>query len=251
MLGFAVLGAASPSPRVHFEETVLLGRRVRAQQAGGYVLCNLAYLARLADDPDAAAALLDEAASTFGALGDRFGEALVFSHVGCLHGLRGEYASGQAALEESLRRRQALGDRRAIGMTLCNLGVLAASEGDVARGIGLLQQGLAGFRETEDVPGRVGATLTMASVYADAGDLTAAHRLLPQVLGDSRHIPGNHRPTAWGYAMLAALCRRLGRLDEAGAALDEARERFETLGARDGLWHLRAAAQATTHAGVQ
>ena len=63
-----------------------------------------------------------------------------------------------------------LGDRRAIGLTLCNLGVLTASEGDVARGIALLQQGLAGFRETEDVPGRVGASLTMASVYAAAGD---------------------------------------------------------------------------------
>ena len=114
---------------------MLLGRRVGAQQAGAYVLCNLAYLARLAGDLDEAAKLLDEAASMFGALGDRYGEALVCSHVGCLHGVRGEHDAGRAALERSLQLRQGLGDRRAIGLTLCNQGVLTASEGDVERGI--------------------------------------------------------------------------------------------------------------------
>jgi len=244
MLGFSVVGAQVKSPRLHFEETMLLGRRVGAEQAGAYVLCNLAYLARLAGDLDEAIKLLDEAASVFGAIGDRYGEALVCSHVGCLHGVRGEHDAGRAALARSLQLRQGLGDRRAIGLTLCNQGVLTASAGSVERGIVLLQRGLAGFRETEDAPGRVGSTLTMASVYADAGAFDEAHRLLSEALLESRRIPGNHRATAWGYAMFSDVCRRLGQPDEAGRALDDARERFEALGAVDGTAHVQAAVRA-------
>ena len=180
----------------------------------------------------------------FGAIGDRYGEALVCSHVGCLHGVRGEHDAGRAALARSLQLRQGLGDRRAIGLTLCNQGVLTASAGSVERGIVLLQRGLAGFRETEDAPGRVGSTLTMASVYADAGAFDEAHRLLSEALLESRRIPGNHRATAWGYAMFSDVCRRLGQPDEAGRALDDARERFEALGAVDGTAHVQAAVRA-------
>jgi tetratricopeptide (TPR) repeat protein len=244
LLGFSVVGAAAARPRLYWEETVLVGRRVRPEQADAYAVCNLAFLARLAGDLDEAMTLLDEAAALLGALGDRYGLALVRGQTGCLHGVRGEYAAGRAALQESLRLRQGLGDRRAIGLALCNLGVLAAAEGDAAGGIALLARGLAGFRETEDMAGGAGASLTMASVHADAGAFAEAYRLLSQALRESRHIPGNHRATAWGYAMFSGVCRELGRAEEARRALDEARGQFEALGAVDGLAHLRAGAQA-------
>ena len=129
-------------------------------------------------------------------------------------------------MEHSLRLRHEIGDRRAIGLTLGNLGVLTAAEGDLARGLALLQQALAGFRETEDAPGRVAASLTMASVHAEAGDFDAAQRLLHHALPESPHIPGNHRATAWGYAMLGDVLQRLGQRDEAGRALAQARDQF-------------------------
>src|SRR5512132_2133660 len=54
------LGWVVEEARVYFEETVLPGPRVSAGQAQGYVLSNLAYLARLAGDRDEAGTLLDE-----------------------------------------------------------------------------------------------------------------------------------------------------------------------------------------------
>jgi predicted ATPase/DNA-binding SARP family transcriptional activator len=234
MLGFAIEGARTASPRLYFEETVLPGPHVNAEQAQGYVLCNLAYLARLAGDLDEARVLVDDAISIFTMLGDRDGESLARNHLGCLHRARGDYAAGRAALEHSLRLRHEIGDRRAIGLTLSNLGVLTAAEGDLASGLALLEQALAGFRETEDAPGRVGASLTVASVHAHAGDFAAARRLLPGALRESEHIPGNHRATPWGYTMLADVLRRLGEPEGAAQALARAREQFRDLGALDG-----------------
>jgi hypothetical protein len=80
MLGFAVEGARTASPRLYFEETVLPGPHINAEQAQGYVLCNLAYLARLDEDLDEAWMLVDEAISTFTMLGDRDGESLALNH---------------------------------------------------------------------------------------------------------------------------------------------------------------------------
>jgi predicted ATPase/DNA-binding SARP family transcriptional activator len=234
MLGFAVEGARTASPRLYFEETVLPGPHTNAEQAQGYLLCNVAYVARLAGDLDEARMLVEEAISTFTVLGDRDGESLALNHLGCLHRVRGEYAAGRAALEHSLRLREDIGDRRAIGLTLGNLGVLTAAEGDLARGLTLLHQALAGFRETKDAPGRVGVSLSIASVHAAAGDYDAAQRLLSHALAESPHIPGNHRATAWGYAMLGDVLQRLGQRDEAGRALAQARHQFLALGAIDG-----------------
>jgi hypothetical protein len=143
-------------------------------------------------------------------------------------------------LEHSLRLRQEIGDRRAIGLTLSNLGVLTAAEGDLARGLTLLHQALAGFRETKDAPGRVAASLTIASVHAAAGDYDAAQRLLYHVLPESRHIPGNHRGTAWGYAMLGDVLQRLGQRDEAGRVVAQAGDQFLALGAIDGTGKVAA-----------
>ncbi len=246
MLGFAVEGATTPSPRVHFEETILLGRRVGADQAGAYVQCNVAYLARLAGDLEEARSLVEDALSAFHGLGDREGEALAVNHLGCLHRVQGDYAAARDAFERSLQLRLALGDRRATGLTLGSLGVLTAAEGNVDRGIGLLQEALSGFRDTEDAPALAAVRLTMASVYATAGADDQACHLLPEVLRESRRIPGNHRATAWGYAVLADVYRRLGRSNEAIQALRDAQELFGHLGAVDGAEHVRVAVRAQT-----
>jgi tetratricopeptide (TPR) repeat protein len=239
MLGF-VVEEADAGPRLYFEETVLPGPHVSAEQAQGYLVCNLAYLARHARDLDEARVLVEQAGATFASLGDRDGESLALSHLGCLHRARGDYAAGRVALEHSLRLRHEIGDRRAIGLTLGNLGVLTAAEGDLRSGLALLEQALAGFGETEDAPGLVGVSLTVASVHAHAGDFAAARRLLAGVLRESEHIPGNHRATPWGYTMLADVLRRLGEPDAAALALARAREQFRALGALDGAGKVAA-----------
>jgi predicted ATPase/DNA-binding SARP family transcriptional activator len=219
-----------PSPRLYLEETVLPGPHVSATQARGYVLCNLACLARMAGDTDEARRLVEEAVELFATLGDRDGEALARNHLGCVHRDRADYTASRTALERSLRLRHEIGDRRAIGLTLANLGVLAAAEGDPVRGLALLGQALDGFRETEDAPGRLAARLAMASVHLEGGDDAAARGLLAGTLPESRRTPGNHRATAWGYVMLADVERRLGRVNEAQQAMDQAGMLFRALG---------------------
>lgn len=231
MLGYAVEGSGSPTPRVFFEETVMLGRRVNAGQALGYLLSNLAYLERLAGDLDEALILTGAALATFGALEDLDGQALALNHRGCLHRVRGEFDEGRAALERSLRMRRAVGDRRAAAVTRNNLGVLAASAGDVDGAIATLRAGLAEFDETQDAPATVATQLTMASVYADAGRYDQARQLLSGILDGSRCTPGHHRAIAWGYALLSDVQVGLGEADEAAAAAREAAERLAALGA--------------------
>jgi tetratricopeptide (TPR) repeat protein len=243
-LGYTVCGTATGAPRVYFEDTVLLGRHVGAAQAHGYVLCSLADLALLDGRSEDALTAGREALNRFAALGDRDGQAFALNRLGCLHRQRGEHRDGRKALEQSLALRRAIGDRRATGMTLANLGVLTAAEGDLATGRALLGRAMAGFGETGDVPGLVGHSLTMASVWADHGDHGAAEQQLRESLPPSQPIPGNHRATAWGYAVLADVCRRQGRGDEAAEALSEAGRLFDAFGAVDGAAHVRSVLQS-------
>jgi tetratricopeptide (TPR) repeat protein len=238
MLGF-VVEVDDNGPRVFFEETVLLGRRVGAEQAAAYVLANLAYIARLAGELDEAQQLLEQAARSFTAVGDLDGEALVHNHLGCLARTRGEYDVGRAAFERALHLRHAIGDRRATGLTLANLGVLTAAEGDIEGGRLLLRQALADFREIEDAPGIVGMTLNLAGVHAAAGAFDEVVQILPDALEASVNVAGNHRATAWAFAMLADAYDRVGDTPAAEQARREAGARFAALGAVDGTDHVR------------
>jgi tetratricopeptide (TPR) repeat protein len=239
MLGFAVMGASIGRPRVYFEETVLLGRRVGSEQAVAYVLCNIADLQRLAGELDEPLELLHEAVARFESIGDCDGEALALSRLGCLLRVRGEHRESRDALHQSLRLREAVGDSRAIGMARGNLGLLTAAEGDVEAGCALLERVIAGFRATEDEAGRRGVTLTVASILAEAGALADAEGRLLEALPSSRMVPGNHRAVGWAYAMLSDVQRRLGRDAAADRASREASVIFESLGAVDGATYLR------------
>ena len=244
MLGFAVEGMRGRSLRVSFEETVLPGRQVSADRATAYVLCNVADLERLAGRHDAALALLVEAVDRFAVLGDWDGEALALNRLGCLHRVRGELTDGRKALEHSLRLRRAVGDCRAIGITEGNLGVLMAAEGDLRRGGAQLEEVVSGFAAIDDEAGRVGLTITLASLRADAPVVGLAVRQLADILPASRRVPGNHRATAWGYAMLADLAGRLGDEVAASDAAGHAAALFAGLRCVDGGEHVRASGAA-------
>jgi hypothetical protein len=71
--------------------------------------------------------------------------------------------------------------------------------------------------------------LTIASLHGAAGDDEAARRMLPDALSESRHIPGNHRASAWGFVMLGGVHRNLGQPDRAAPAMAEARMLFQAL----------------------
>ena len=241
LVGFAVEQppGGDRGPRIFFEETILLGRLVGVEQARGYVSCNLADVARCAGRTDEAEQLVREAAERFVRLGDHDGEALALSRLGCLHRAEGHLGAAREALQASIRLRRSLGDRRAIGLSQANLGVVTAAEGDVSGGLSLVRQALAIAREIQDGAAALGLTLTLATLHADAGQDEEAAQHLLAVLPRSPHIPGNSRATAWVHVQLGSVLTRLGRMEEANAAYDEAAVLFADLGCVDGPVVLR------------
>jgi tetratricopeptide (TPR) repeat protein len=239
LIGFSVEYDESRLPEIYFEETILLGRLAGVEQARGYVLCNLADVARLAGRTAEAKEYVHEAAHRFVQLGDRDGEALALSRLGCLLRAEGDLDAAREALQSSLRLRRALSDRRAIGLSHANLGVLAAAEGDISAGLAQVTQALAVAREMQDGAAAVGLTLNLASLHARAGQYDEAASRLLAVLPRSGHIPGNSRINAWAHLQLGSVLTRLDRADEARAAYDEAASRFATLGCVDGPALLR------------
>lgn len=241
LLGFSVEPPPDPTRvlRIFFEETILLGRLVGVEQARAYVLCNLADVARSAGRTEYAQQLVREAGERFVRLGDRDGEALALSRLGCLHRVEGDLTAAREAIQASVRLRRALGDRRAIGLAQANLGVVTAAEGDTSGGLSLVGQALAIAREIQDGAATVALTLNLATMYSDAGRDDEATQYLLSVLPRSEHIPGNSRATAWAHVQLGSVLTRLGRVDEASAAYDEAAARFAALGCVDGPAVLR------------
>ena len=224
-------------PRMPFTETVLVYRRVGADQAAAYTLSNLAHAARLGGDPVQARKLVSQSVADFQRLHDLHGEGLALCHLANLHRLAGELPEAGELLERSLVIRRRLGDRRGVGVTVVNQGLVAAAAGDLGRADRLLREAFLLFEEMEDGPGRWGALLDLGLVLIDAGELDRARRVLRQ-WRELPPIPLSFRPRAWTMLALASLERQAG--DEATAAdcLDEARRRFVALDDLTGLAYL-------------
>jgi tetratricopeptide (TPR) repeat protein len=230
-------------PRMPFTETVLVYRRVGADQAAAYTLSNLAYAARLEGDPVQARKLVSQSVADFQRLHDLHGEGLALCHLANLHRLAGELPEAGELLERSLEIRRRLGDRRGVGVTVVNQGMVAAAAGDLGRADRLLREAFLLFEEMEDEPGRWGALLNLGLVLIDAGEQDRARRVLRQ-WRELPLIPLSFRPRAWTMLALAALERQAG--DEATAAdcLEEARRRFVALDDLTGLPYLGDHAKA-------
>lgn len=234
--GFVVDIMAPADARVYFEETVLHGRIVGAQQADAHLLCNLADVHRATGDLEAALDAARRSEDLFTRIADADGEAVALSRRGCLHRVRGEYEASREALTRSLELRRLSGERRAIGLTRTNLALLAAAEGDIDGARRSIEQQISRAAETRDIPAQAGMTLTLASAEADAGDDEAAHAHLSALLAtEVWSIPGCDRPLTWALIMQAALLERHGDAAEAEKVRHDARVRFNRLGIVDGV----------------
>jgi predicted ATPase/DNA-binding SARP family transcriptional activator len=221
-------------PRMPFTETVLVYRRVGADQAAAYNLSNLAYAARLGGDAMRARKLVEQSVSDFHRQGDLHGEGLALCHLANLHRSAGELSEAGELLERSLEIRRGLGDRRGVGLTIVNQGLLAAAAGNLGQADRLLREAFLLFEEMEDGPGRWGALLNLGLVLLDAGEEDRARRVLRR-WREPPLVPWSFRPRAWTLLALAELERRAG--DEVAAAdcVDESRQRFVDLDDRIGL----------------
>jgi tetratricopeptide (TPR) repeat protein len=213
---------------------VLFGRRVGAQQAGGYVKLALALSERLADNMNAALTLIDDAYVRFRAVDDRYGEAYALSQHG--HALRwvGQYQEADVYLQQSESLRRDLRDQRALAMALAGRALNAASAGapDQARTLG--RESLAMMKESGDIAGFSVTSVNLGVVEVLLADLPAALIWLDRALAVFP-IPGGHRSLGWLHFLRAHVLRQLGDVDGSLSAATAAQNMFAQLGERRGL----------------
>ncbi|MEV4613269.1 BTAD domain-containing putative transcriptional regulator [Kitasatospora sp. NPDC049258] len=222
---------------VFFEETVLIGRLVAAEQARGYALAGLAWARRRSGPPERARAAAERSVECFRALGEPRGEALALNVLGNLCRAQRAYREAGPHLDAGLRIRRRLGDRREVGITLGNLGLLSLAAGDLDGARAAIDRARAGFEETDDLPGTTNSLLHLGLVARAAGDAPAAGALLTRALGLDV-VAGSTCAAGWVAVILAELAREGG--DGAGAAAAAARalDLFTRLGDTQGLARL-------------
>lgn len=222
------------APRMYFEETVQLFRRVTAGPAVGYVLSALGDVARAQGLRGPARERYVESLAHFRDRRDGMGIALALNRLGNLAAATGEHELARELLEEGLARRRELGDRRATGMTLGNLGLLAGRAGDLEQARSTIGEALALFEASDDAPGQMGMRLNLGTLAADAGDHDGARALLEasRAWAEGQRLV---RCAGWATLRLAELAIAEGETRRAAALLDEALERLRALRDRWGV----------------
>jgi predicted ATPase/DNA-binding SARP family transcriptional activator len=213
-----------------FEETMLLGSQVGADQAVGYLRSARGYASRFAGDYRAAHATVAAAVEVFRGLRDRAGLAVALNHLGCIERDRAD-AAATDHLEEALRLRRAIGDRRGENLTWCNLGLLAASTGDVGRARTIVGEALAGAQAIDDAPSTGGALLALGVVELYAGERRAAQAFFERAI-EALAPQGFIRIEAWTRLVAGELAAEFGERARAQRHQDRAAAVFARLRCR-------------------
>ena len=232
-LGWAVDERQDP-PLPFGEETVLFGRRVGAQQAGGHVRLSIALSERLAGNMNAAFTFIDDAYARFRDLDDRYGEAYGLSQLGHAQRWIGQYEEADRNLQRSEKLRRDLRDRRALAMTLAGRALNAASAGVAQRARSFGRKSLAMMEESGDIAGLSVSSVNAAVAEVLLGDLRAALSWLDRALAVFP-IPGGHRSLGWLHFLRAHVLRQLGDTDGSRRSAAAAQTMFTHLGEQGGL----------------
>jgi predicted ATPase len=232
-LGWAVDERHEP-PLPFGEETVLFGRRVGAQQAGGYVRLAIALTERLVGHMDEAFAFIDDAYARFREVNDRYGQAYALCQRG--HALRwiAQYDEADRYLQRSEALRRDLRDQRALAMSLAGRALNAASAGtaDQARALG--RQSLAIMEESGDIAGITVPSVNLGVAELLLADPSTALMWLDRALAVFP-IPGGYTALGWLHLLRAHLLGQLGDVDASARSAAAARTMFTQLDERRGL----------------
>lgn len=236
-----------PGMRIVFEETLQPFAEVSVDAAVGYVLANLAAVARERGDRARARSLLGEAAERFAQADDERGEADVVVRQGYLEHAEGSLAEARACLERALLLRRRLRDRRGRGLALAGLGLIDTTAGDYETAERHLDEARDIFRRAGDRWGLASTLWRTADLALERGrpdDAEAALREALAALG----VTGRERWIAHTLAMLAEVAVRQGDAGRAAALFADARERYastdDELGVASVEERLRALAKA-------
>jgi tetratricopeptide (TPR) repeat protein len=210
--------------RVVFEETLQPFVEISCDAAVGYVLANLAAIARVRGDLAWARVLLDEADERVAQADDERGQADVIVRRGYLELAEGSVPEARACLERALLLRRQLNDRRGLGLALAGLGLIDTA-GDYESAERHLAEARHIFRRAGDRWGLASTLWRTADLALDQGRLDDAEASLREALA----ILGETQRDRWiahtlgGLADVAAL---RGDVERAAALFADARDRY-------------------------
>lgn len=211
--------------RVVFEETLQPFVEVSCDAAVGYVLANLATIARARGDLARARALLDEAAERFAQTDDERGQADVLVRRAYLELAEDSFPEARACLERALLLRRQLNDRRGLGLVLAGLGLIDTTAGDHESADQHLAEAREIFRRAGDrwaLASTLWRTADLAIERARLDDAEAALQEALAVLGET----GRERWIGHTVAGLAEVAVLRGDLERAAALFADARARY-------------------------
>ena len=211
--------------RVVFEETLQPFVEISCDAAVGYVLANLAAVARVRGDLARARVLLDEADQRFVQADDERGKADVMVRRGYLELEEGSLPEARACLERALLLRRQLNDRRGLGLALAGLGLIDTTAGDHESAERHLAEARDIFRRAGDRWGLASTLWRTADLALEQGRLDDAEASLREALT----ILGETQRDRWiahtlgGLADVAAL---RGDVERAATLFADARDRY-------------------------
>jgi predicted ATPase len=211
--------------QVVFEETLQPFAEVSCGAAVGYVLANLAAIARASGDLARARVLLDEAAERFVLADDERGQADVMVRRAYLELAEGSIPEARACLERALLLRRQLNDRRGLGLVLSGLGLIDTTAGDHESAEQHLAEARDIFRRAGDRWGLASTLWRTADLAIERGRLDDAEGALQEalvVLGETRR----ERWIAHTIAGLAEVAVLRDDLDRAAALFADVRARY-------------------------
>jgi len=168
--------------RVVFEDTLQPFAEISCEAAIGYVLVNLATIARTGGDLARARALLQEGLARFERLGDERGLATFLVRSAYQELAEGSLARARACLERALELRRRLSDRRGVGIALVGLGLVDTTAGEFESAARHLAEAREIFSRAGDRWGFVSALWRTADLALARGDLDAAGAALQEAL---------------------------------------------------------------------
>ena len=223
-VGYARLGQIEDAEE-QYRKALSLRRALGDRRGTASSLRNLAQIAMIRGDFDAARAELDEARTLFAAIGDDAGGAAIDNELGLLAEERGRFADALVAYKRALRGRERGGDAPGIAETLNNIGFAHYQLGDYDNARVFWRQARAAFAGIDDRNGLVRADQNLGLLALARGDWDEAARLLDASLAEAqaRHL---HEEAAVSRRNRAELALLQGRLGDAAADVRAARALF-------------------------
>ena len=152
------------------EDSMLLGRRIGAEQAHGHIAAAMAIVERLSGRIPSALELLDDVSRRFVALGDVYGQAYATGQRGHTFRWSGDLDGAVRCFDEAEALRVSVRDVRAIAMSTAGRSFAEALAGRVADARRHIGETIARMRQTGDVPGAALSLNNVVLIEMIAGD---------------------------------------------------------------------------------